>query len=269
MSSPITPGIAAREAATPAGARLAATTLLSSCLSRGACGCAGHARTTRRWPERRSVAGHCRDGDVLVEAWRDHALRGGHVEGRRSCPFVRYGGVPAREDLGLRRSERVGLGRLRRRVHRRRNRGRRAAAGDDEEGAALHPERRLPDRRGRQGRDVRPAFQLRALSESEGPRRDLHRRLRQRADRAAARGHPAEQVLPAVLRLVPDAEVPLLPVRLVVEPVAGRSGAGRRRRQHQLRVQPVRDVRRRDHVAARAFAAPRASSPTGSAWTIA
>ncbi len=50
--------------------------------------------------------------------------------------------------------------------------------------------------------------------------------------------------------MVPHAEVPLLPVRLVVEPVAGRSGAGRRRRQPELHVQPVRHVRRRHHVAA-------------------
>ena len=74
----------------------------------------------------------------------------------------------------------------------------------------------------------------RYLNQKE-PRPDLHRRLRQHADGAAAPGHPAEQVLPALLRLVPDAEVPLLPLRLVVERLAGRSGAGRRRRQPELR----------------------------------
>ena len=51
----------------------------------------------------------------------------------------------------------------------------------------------------------------------------VHRLLRRRALGAAAAGHSAGEVLRAVLRLVPDAEVPLLPVRLVVERVAGRS----------------------------------------------
>ena len=43
---------------------------------------------------------------------------------------------------------------------------------------------------------------------------DLHRLLRQHHLRAAAPGHPAQQVLPGLLRLVPDAEVPLLPLCL-------------------------------------------------------
>ena len=62
---------------------------------------------------------------MCVEGWRTHAVCCGHVEGRCSCPFVRYGGVPAREDLGLRRSGRVGVGRVRRRLPCRRT----AAAG--------------------------------------------------------------------------------------------------------------------------------------------
>ena len=63
----------------------------------------------------------------------------------------------------------------------------------------------------------------------------------------AARGLPAQQVLPALLGLVPDAEDALLPLRLVLEPVAGRPGAGGGRRQPELRVQPPRDLRGRDH----------------------
>ena len=74
-----------------------------SSLSRGACGCTEHAGRRADESERRSVAEQSRDGDVRVEDWRDHALRGRHVERRCSCPFVRDGGVPAREDLGLRR----------------------------------------------------------------------------------------------------------------------------------------------------------------------
>jgi hypothetical protein len=182
---------------------------------------------------------------MCVEGWRTHAVCCGHVEGRCSRPFVRYGGVPAREDLGLRRSGRVGVGRVRRRLPCRRNRG----AGDDEEGAALHPQRRIPHRRGGTRRSVRPAFQLRTLSQSARPRRDLHGRIREGTHGAAAPGRAAAEVLPALLRLVPDAEVPLLPLRVVGQHLARRSGAGRGRREHQLCVQQVRDVWRRDHVA--------------------
>ena len=143
-----------------------------------------------------------------------------------------------------------------------------ATAGDDEAQAALaHSERRLPALRRREGPDLFPAFQLRAVSQPAESRRDLRRRLRQHAERSAAPGHPAAEVLRAVLGLVPHAEDALLPLRLVVEPVAGRSGAGRGRRQPELDLQPVRERGCRHHVAARPCAAPRASSRTGSAWT--
>ena len=128
--------------------------------------------------------------------------------------------------------------------------GRLEVAAAKPSGPASHPERRVPAVRRRKGPDLFPAFQLRPLSESAEHRRDLHRRVRQYPHRAAAAGHPAAEVLRAVLRLVPHAEVPLLPVRLVVERVAGRSGAGRRRRQPELHLQPVRHCRRRHHVAA-------------------
>ena len=51
--------------------------------------------------------------------------------------------------------------------------------------------------------------------------------------------------------------------------VAGRSGAGRRRGQPELHLQPVRDLRRRHHVAAVRRAAPKVSFRTGSASTTA
>ena len=101
---------------------------------------------------------------------------------------------------------------------------------------------------GREGRDVRPALQLRALPEPEGAGPELHRLLRQHQHGEAARGRPAQQVLPALLRLVPDPEVPLLPLRLVVEHLAGRSRAGGGRREPELHVQPVRDPGRRHHA---------------------
>ena len=75
-----------------------------------------------------------------------------------------------------------------------------AGARDDEEGADVHPQRGLPHRRARKGRDVRAALQLRALSESEGPRRDLHGCVRERPHRAAAPGRAAAEVLPALQR---------------------------------------------------------------------
>ena len=123
--------------------------------------------------------------------------------------------------------------------------------------------------RRRQGPDLLPALQLRALSEPAEPRRVLRRRLRQHAHRAAAPGHPAAEVLRAVLRLVPDAEVPLLPLRLVVEHLAGRSGAGRRRRQPELHLQPIRDASAPASRRCRPCEAPKASSRTGSASTTA
>ena len=67
---------------------------------------------------------------------------------------------------------------------------------------------------------------------------------------SAAPGHPAAEVLRAVLGLVPHAEDALLPLRLVVEPVTGRSGAGRGRGQPDLGLQPLRERGRRHHVAA-------------------
>ena len=56
----------------------------------------------------------------------------------------------------------------------------------------------------------------------------LHGRVRRRTLGAAAAGHAASEVLRAVLRLVSDAEGPLLPVRVVVKRIARRSRAGRR-----------------------------------------
>ena len=110
---------------------------------------------------------------------------------------------------------------------RRRDSGRRRSPGP-----VAHPERRLSALRRRQGADIFPAVHLRAISESAEPGRVLRRRLRQHEDRSAAPGHPAAEVLRAVLGVVPHAEDPLLPLRLVVERIAGRSGAGRRRGQH-------------------------------------
>ena len=162
--------------------------------------------------------------------------------------------VPARQDLGLRRQGRLGLGRLQRRVRRRpracRRRWRRW--GGQGEGEAAKPLQYVPNAgfrlyEGEKGQIYMRLFSYVALPEPEGAGPDLHRLLRQHQDGAAARGRPAQQVLPALLRLVPDPEVPLLPLRLVLEPVAGRSRAGGGRRQPELHVQPPRDPRRRDH----------------------
>ena len=104
--------------------------------------------------------------------------------------------------------------------------------------------------RRREGPDLFPAVQLRAVSEPAESGRVLRRRLRQHEDRSAAPGHPAAEVLRAVLGVVPHAEDALLPLRLVVERIAGRSGAGRGRGQPDLDLQPVRERGCRHHVAA-------------------
>ena len=107
-------------------------------------------------------------------------MRGRHVEGRRAAAIDGRRAVPARKDLGLRPDQRLGVGRLQRRVRHRPGRG----TGDDEAQAALaHSERRLPAVRRREGPDLFPAVQLRAVSEPAEPGRVLRRRLRQHEDR--------------------------------------------------------------------------------------
>ena len=203
--------------------------------------------------------------DVRVEARRSHAVSSRHVEGRRAAAIDGRRAVSARKDLGLRPDERLGVGRLQRRVRHRPRRG----TGEEAQAPLAHSERRLPALRRRQGPGLFPAVQLRALSEPAESGRFLRRRLRQHAHRDAAPGHPAAEVLRAVLGVVPHAEDALLPLRLVVELIAGRSGAGRGRRQPDLDLQPVRERGCRHHVAAHR-AQHRGSVPgTGSAWTTA
>jgi hypothetical protein len=61
--------------------------------------------------------------------------------------------------------------------------------------------------------------------------------------------HPAGEVLRAVQRMVLNAEVPVLPLRLVVECVARGSSTGRRRRQSELHGQSLHLGRCRHHLA--------------------
>ena len=56
------------------------------------------------------------DGDVLVEARRAFELRRRHVEGRRAAAIDGRGAMSARKDVGLRPDQRLGVGRLQRRV---------------------------------------------------------------------------------------------------------------------------------------------------------
>ena len=88
--------------------------------------------------------------------------------------------------------------------------------------------------RGGKRPDLHAPDDLCALPEPEGPGLQLHRLLRQHQDGGHAPGRAAQQVLPAVLGLVPVAEIPLLPLRVVVESIAGRAGPGGGRRQYQL-----------------------------------
>ena len=102
------------------------------------------------------------------------------------------------------------------------------------EAARICPQRRIPALRRRTGRNLLPPLQLRALPEPAQSGRQLRRRVRKYSDRQAAAGHAAAEVLRTVFGVVSHAEVPLLPVRLVVERLAGRSGAGGRRRKPEL-----------------------------------
>ena len=184
--------------------------------------------------------------ELCIEARWSYAVSSRHVEGRRAAAIDGRRAVSARKDLGLRPDERLGVGRLQRRVRHRPRRG----TGEEAQAPLAHSERRLPALRWRQGPDLFPAVQLRALSEPAESGRFLRRRLRQHAHRDAAPGHPAAEVLRAVLGVVPHAEDALLPLRLVVEHIAGRSGAGRGRGQPDLDLQPVRERGCRHYVAA-------------------
>ena len=158
--------------------------------------------------------------------------------------------LPARQDVGLRRPGHLGVGRLQRRVRRRPG----AAGGDGarprrRRSPRVRPQRRVPARsRARRARSTSGSSATSRYLNQKGLDPTYTDSFGNTHDRAAARGHPAQQVLPALLRLVPDAEVPLLPLRLVVEHLAGRSRPGRGRRQPELHLQPVRDPGRRHHV---------------------
>ena len=186
--------------------------------------------------------------DVRVEAGRTNAVRRGHVEGRRPGAIEGGRAVSPRKDLGLRPDQRLGVGRVQRRV---RHRSRGCTRDDQAQAPVARSERRLPAVRRGEGAGLFPAVQLRAVSEPAKPGRLVRRRLRQLAHRRAAPGHPAAEILRAVLGVVPHAEDALLPVRLVLELVAGRSGPGRRRRQPDVELQPARQRRGRHHLAAR------------------
>ena len=148
---------------------------------------------------------------------------------------------------------RLGLGRLQRRVHRS---AVRLAAGAPEEQKKQKPLEYIPNAGfllydGDKGQIYMRLFTYVRYLNQKGLDPTYVDAFGNTKTRAAAPGRPAQQVLPALQRLVPDPEVPLLPVRLVVERLAGRSRAGGGRRQHQLRVQPVRDARRRHHQPSR------------------
>ena len=132
-----------------------------------------------------------------------------------------------------------------------------------EEAARARAERRLPAlSTARKGEIyIRLFSYVRYLNQTES-RRDLHRRVRQQARPSSSGRTSSSQKFFSPFSgwfLTPKFRV--LPVRLVVERVARRSRAGRRRRQYQLHVQPVRHRRRRHHVPADASGAPKGQFP--------
>ena len=174
-------------------------------------------------------------------------MPGRHEVGRRARAIDGQCALPAGQDVGVRRQRHLGVGRLRRTVLRRT-----AAAAADE-------------RRSRPSTFRTPDFSCTTATKGQIYFRlfSYVRYLNQRnlattytdafgndPHGGGAAGHAAAQVLRAVRGLVSDAEVPLLPLRLVREYGAGRPGPGRRRRQSQLQLQPVRHGRRGHHVTA-------------------
>ena len=157
--------------------------------------------------------------------------------------------LPARQDVGLRRRGRLGVGRVQRGVRGRRRRWRRSSRRPSPERKPLDyiPNAGFLIVDSEKGEMYVRLFSYVRYLNQKGLDPDLHGLLRQHEDRAPAPGRPAEQVLPALLGLVPEPEVPLLPLRLVVERLPGRSRPGRGGGQPQLRRQPARDHRRRHH----------------------
>ena len=226
---PPAPGQRAPRPAPPSGSSLhrVPAAVDGGCRASGA-----HTPRTRvlrhRTPVRRGRRAGAEHDLVRVEARRPHLMPGEHVGRRRAGEVDGRRGLPARQDLGLRRQAGIWVsdGCSGEFVA--------GAGAPNETDQAEGPVQHVPNAgfllvRRREGADLFPALQLRALSQSAEHRRDLHRLVRRHAHGPAAPGHPAGEVLRAVLGLVPDAEVPLLPVCLVVERVAGRPGAGRGR----------------------------------------
>ena len=128
-------------------------------------------------------------------------------------------------------------GGVRRRRQRRCRRPRRSTASDEEEPPEYIPNAGFLLYEGEKGQIYMRLFSYARYLNQKGLDPTYTDSFGNTTTVQAARGHPAQQVLPAVLRLVPDAEVPLLPLRLVGEHRAGRSRAGGRRRQPELRLQ--------------------------------
>ena len=177
-----------------------------------------------------------------------HAVRGGHLEGRRAAAIDRKRAMPARKDVGLRPDQRVGVGRLQRGVRHRR----RGVGGIVEAEAALVTCRTSAScsSTATKARSTSGCSRYARYLNQRNLATSLRRCVRQDPHGAAPPGHPAAEILRAVLGMVPHAEDALLPLRLVVERLARRSGAGGRRRQLELDLQPVRDRGSRHHVAA-------------------
>jgi hypothetical protein len=174
-----------------------------------------------------------------------HQLPGEHHGRCRAGAIDRRQRLPARENLGLRRQEHLGVGWLQRAVLCR------AAArrGDQIEGARVRAERGFLLYTGEKGEIYFRLMTYARYLNQKGWTRAMWT-FSVTPHGGAARGRAVAEVLCAVFRLVPDAENALLPLRLVLERLTGRPGAGRRRRQHQLRVQSLRDVRRGHHFVA-------------------
>ena len=120
-----------------------------------------------------------RPGVLLLQAGRAHGLPCRHCErrsprrssGESPCLLGKTWGY---DDKGVWVSDGCSGG-----VRRREERRPRPRPSAEEEIPRVHPQRRVPALRGREGPDLHAALQLRPLPEPEGPRLDLHRLLRQ------------------------------------------------------------------------------------------
>ena len=136
----------------------------SCCLSRGACERAGHARQRSERPNAAAPSAVAATVTCTSIGGQRSSCAADTSKGVVLLRSTGRGAMSARKDVGLRPDERLGVGRLQRRVRDRAGRG--SEPTTKPRPLVAHSQRRLSALRWRQGSDLFPPLHLRAISES-------------------------------------------------------------------------------------------------------